>query len=63
MYQRKYCNMEVHICMPYKIVSQLNVVFKDIQLHSIKKTAFCLKTSHFINKYDSPGRNSANGPV
>ena len=30
----------------------LNV--KDIQLHSIKKNAFCLKTSHFINKYDSP---------
>ena len=28
--------------------------FKDIQLHSIKKNAFCLKTSHFINKYDSP---------
>ena len=27
---------------------------KDIQLHFIKKNAFCLKTSHFINKYDSP---------
>ena len=25
---------------------------KDIQLHSFKKNAFCLKPSHFINKYD-----------
>ena len=30
------------------------VDLKDIQLHSIKKNAFCLKTSRFINKYDSP---------
>ena len=33
---------------------QSDKIVKDIQLHSIKKTAFCLKTSHFINKYDSP---------
>ena len=35
-------------------IQQITCSFKDIQLHSIKKTAFCLKTSHFINKYDSP---------
>ena len=29
-------------------------LLKDIQLHSFKKNAFCLKTSHFINKYDPP---------
>ena len=32
-------------------------------LHSFKKSAFCLKTSYFMNKYEPPGGNIASETV
>ena len=35
----------------------------EVQLHSLKKSAFCLKTSYFMNRSESPGGNFASGAV
>ena len=45
----------------------MSFFFTDDILHSLKKSAFCLRTSYFMNKYGPPspppGDNFASGAV